>query len=54
MEFFQREKSHLKPTKMKGMFDLLMDETFHRKGTAHAVNHKIKIPFLKNCSTSIL
>jgi len=36
------------------MFDLLMDETFHCKGTSHAVSYKIKISFLKNCWKSIL
>jgi len=36
------------------MFDLLMDETFHFKGTSHTVSHKINISFLKNCSKSFL
>jgi len=54
MEFLQCDRSHFTPIKLKGMFDLLMDETFHCKGTAHAVGHKIKISFLKKCSKSIL
>ena len=52
--FLQCKKSHLIPRKMKGMFDLFMDETFHCKWYCTCSESLNKEIFLKNCLKSIL
>jgi hypothetical protein len=54
MLFLQCNKSHFTAIKMKGMYDLLMDETFHCKWHFTSSESQNKIYFLKNCSKSIL
>ena len=52
--FLQCERSHFTPIKMKGMFDFWwMKKHSTASSTSHALSHKIKASFLKNCSKSI-
>jgi len=46
--FLQRQKSHFIPIKMRGMFDLSVDDTFHYKWYCTCSGSQ-NIYFLKNC-----